>query len=116
MHGHHPDQVLCAFEPALHFDVSRLHPCQEAGHGRHRVLFEGQCLIQQLINSVLGLGAEPGQQPLSTSMPVQDVFEQFVRRHEIHGAAQVVQCRNHIRKLVGSVAQLRPKRPAARAR
>ena len=129
MHRHHPDPLPRGFGLPLDLDLIGIQPDQESGQARHVVAFIGQRLVQQLVNRLLGLFAQPRDKATAAIMADQDPFQQIIGAQKVDLPAHIGQkCRNRLefralgpqtfpqisRAAIGQIEQFRLAYPAER--
>jgi hypothetical protein len=113
MNRHHPDAPARRIELALDLGVLGQGPGEEAREAGHVGAFVGEREVQKLVDAVLGLGSEPGEQARAAVVAHEDAFEQVVGPQEIRLASKVVEHGEGLGVVGGAAAKGLPEKPHA---
>ena len=91
MHRHHPYPLPRRLGLPFDVDLIGVQPDQKAGQAGHVAAFIGQRLVQQLIDRLLGLIAQPGNQTAAAIVADQHALQQIIGPQIIDLSAHIGQ-------------------------
>jgi hypothetical protein len=107
MHRHDADLVARDFHVALYLGVGRAQPRHEALQRRRRLALVVQCKLQEFVERVIGLVAEPPQHALPPSVTAEHPRIERKRRLVCEAALALQEARFDLAKLLAFIRVLR---------